>query len=286
MQPEPILPLGMTLGEGPVWWDDALWFVDIKGHRLYRHVPTTGALAVWDAPDQIGWALPTRSGDMMTGVRTGLHRFDPQSGTFSLFHDPEPHLPGNRLNDAATDTQGRLWFGSMDDSEAAQTGCLYCLAGGQCAATVVPAVEITNGPAISADGRTLYHTDTLGRKIWKVPVDENGTVGAGELFITIENGAGWPDGSVLDSEGCLWVALFGGWGVRRYDPQGRLMQTISFPVANVTKIAFGGPDLRTAYATTAHKGLDAAAREAQPLAGHVFAFDPKVAGLPVTPADI
>ena len=286
MTPEPILPLSLTLGEGPVWTGGALWFVDIKGHALYRHVPATGTLEKWQAPDQIGWALPTVQGDMLAGVRTGLHRFDPVSGAFTHFHDPEPHLPGNRLNDAATDFAGRVWFGSMDDAEAACSGQLYCLEKGQCRPTAVPAVEITNGPAITRDGRTLYHTDTLGKQIWKVSAEADGTLGTPQPFIRIEEGAGWPDGSVLDSEGCLWVALFGGWGVRRYDPQGQLMQTVTFPVANVTKIAFGGDDLRTAYATTAHKGLDAQAREAQPMAGHVFAFDPQVAGLPVVPAHI
>ncbi|MCG6120747.1 MAG: SMP-30/gluconolactonase/LRE family protein, partial [Blastomonas sp.] len=97
---------------------------------------------------------------------------------------------------------------------------------------------------------------------------------------------GYPDGSVIDAEGCLWIALYAGWGVRRYDPSGRLMSTVRFPVANVTKIAFGGADLATAYATTARKGLDSAALEAQPHAGDLFAFDPGVAGLPVVPAKI
>ena len=72
---------------------------------------------------------------------------------------------------------------------------------------------------------------------------------------------------------------FAGWGVRRYDPSGRLIATMPMPVANITKIAFGGPDLRTAYATTASKGLSAAQLAAQPLAGALFAFDAGVAGL-------
>lgn len=285
MQVEPILPLGMTLGEGPVWTGNALWFVDIKAHKVYRYVPSSGTVEHWIAPDQIGWVLPSVHGDMIAGVRTGLHRFDPEPGAFTPFHDPEPHLSSNRLNDATTDTAGRIWFGSMDDSEEALSGHLYRLSAGYCVAAGLPPVAITNGPALTRDARTLYHTDTLGKLIWKVAVDEDGQLRAAEPFIRIEDGAGWPDGSVVDAEGCLWVALFGGWGVRRYDPDGRLMQTVRFPVANVTKIAFGGEDLRVAYATTAHKGLNARAREAQPLAGHVFAFDPQTAGLPVIPAN-
>ena len=86
--------------------------------------------------------------------------------------------------------------------------------------------------------------------------------------------------TTVDSEGCLWTGLFGGWGVRRYAPDGRLLQVVRFPVANVTKIAFGGPDLTTAYATTAAKGLDAAARNAQALAGGLFCFHAPAPGVP------
>ncbi|KAG5715615.1 hypothetical protein E4T56_gene16978 [Termitomyces sp. T112] len=107
---------------------------------------------------------------------------------------------------------------------------------------------------------------------------EDGRVVATRLFAEIDEG--YPDGPCVDAEGCVWVSLFAGWGVRRYDPSGALMQTIRFPVANITKIAFGGPDLRTAYAATAAKGLSSEAHTQQPLAGALFAFDPGVAGIP------
>jgi sugar lactone lactonase YvrE len=105
-------------------------------------------------------------------------------------------------------------------------------------------------------------------------------------FVMIEDGGGYPDGPVVDAEGCLWTGLYAGWSVRRYDTAGKLIKTVRLPTANVTKMCFGGPDLATAYATTAWKGLDDAARAAQPEAGNLFAFDPGVAGLPVTPARI
>lgn len=281
-----VLPVGAMLGEGPVWTGNALWFVDIKGRTVHRFDPKDGSSRTWSAPDQVGWVLPAEAGDMIAGVKTGLHRFDPVTGSFALLHDPEPDHPGNRLNDAATDRTGRLWFGSMDDGEAAMTGRLYRCDGGACRDTRLPPVAITNGPAISADGRTLYHTDTLGKTIWRVAIADDGALGAPERHIVIGKDEGYPDGSVIDAEGCLWVAFYGGWGVRRYDPSGQMMRFVRFPVANVTKIAFGGAELTTAYATTARKGLDNAALAAQPLAGHLFAFDPGVAGLPVTPAKI
>jgi len=278
---ESVLPVGASLGEGPVWVRDTLWFVDIKRMRVHNFVPESGASAWWDAPDQIGWILPERGGDMIAGLKTGLHRFSPRSGAFVPLLDPEPHRPGNRLNDASTDRHGRLWFGTMDDGESERTGALYRYADGRCTDCAIPLVTVTNGPAITHDARVLFHTDTLGRMIWRVGINDDGSLGAPAPHIVIEEGAGYPDGSVIDAEGCLWVALFGGWAVRRYDPSGALLRTVRFPVANVTKIAFGGRDLRTAYATTARHGLDAKALDAQPLAGNLFAFDPGVAGLAV-----
>jgi xylono-1,5-lactonase len=288
MTPERVLSVGATLGEGPVWVarDGALWFVDIKQHHVHRFDPASGDAQRWTAPDQVGWVLPAHDGAMVAGVKTGLHRFDPADGSFTLLHDPEPALPNNRLNDAAADARGRLWFGSMDDGEEQPTGRLYRVTEDGCADTGLVPVVITNGPAVSADARTLYHTDTLGRVIWRVPVHDDGTLGEAERHIEIEDGAGHPDGCVIDAENCLWTGLFGGWGVRRYDPAGKPITTVRLPVANVTKLAFGGPDLRTAYVTTARKGLDAAALSAQPLAGDLFAFDPGVAGLPGGTADI
>ncbi|WP_336958226.1 SMP-30/gluconolactonase/LRE family protein [Sphingobium aquiterrae] len=276
------------LGEGPLWVmrDAALWFVDIKAHKIHRFDPALGVAKSWTAPAQVGWVVPTDDGLFAVGLQTGVHRFDPDRGLFTLLQAPEAHLPGNRLNDATVDARGRLWFGSMDDAEREDSGRIYRLFHGHCVDAGLAPVPITNGPAVSPDGGTLYHHDTLGRRIWRSRLEGDGQVVETRLFAQIEDGAGYPDGPTVDAEGCLWVGLFAGWGVRRYDPDGALMGKVAFPVANVTKIAFGGDDLSTAYATTARKGLSEAALKAQPLAGDLFAFDPGVRGVPGTVAAI
>jgi len=191
----------------------------------------------------------------------------------------EPHKPGNRLNDACVDAEGHLWFGSMDDGEEVASGCLYRLTHDGSRA-MDDGYVITNGPAFSPDGRTLYHTDTLERVIYAFDRDADGTISSKRIFALIEDGAGYPDGPTVDSEGCLWTGLFGGWSARRYSPTGEFLMEVRFPCANVTKIAFAGKDLRTVYATTAWKGLDAKARAEQPLAGGLFRFVVDVPGLP------
>jgi sugar lactone lactonase YvrE len=274
--------LGAELGEGPVWVerDQALWFTDIKQRKIHRFDPAQGERTSWDAPEFVGFALPAAGGGFVAGLQSGLHHFDPKNGGFRAFAEVEPDLPANRLNDATVDPSGRLWFGTMDNEEKAATGAIYCLAdsgrieqaGGECC--------ITNGPAISPDGRTLYHVNTLGKTIYAASLDEQGRLGASRVFCTIEDDRGYPDGPSVDAEGCLWIGLYGGWAARRYSPAGELLQVVEFPVANVTKIALGGADRRTAFATTARQGLSAEALARQPEAGNLFAFRVDTPGVP------
>ena len=283
--PVSVCSVHATLGEGPVWIqrDQAVWFVDIKQHKVHRFDPAGGALISWGAPRQVGWILPADDGAMVAGLQDGLYRFDPASGEFTRFAEVEPGLPGNRLNDATTDPAGRIWFGSMDDGEAALTGRFYRFDRGAVSDTGLAPVAITNGPAVSPDGRLLYFTDTLGRVIHVAEIAADGALGPAREFVRFGEEDGHPDGPIVDAEGCLWTGLYGGWEARRYAPDGKLLERVRFPVANITKLAFGGPDLRTVYATTAAKGLSEEALAKQPEAGNLFAFAADVAGAPVTP---
>jgi len=271
--------LGATLGEGPVWdaRDAALWFVDIKQHRVHRFDPAGGEMRSFDAPGQVGWVLPAADGGFLAGLQTGLHRFDPESGAFTLLTAVEPDRPGNRLNDATVAADGAVWFGSMDDGETDVTGQVHRFHAGTLTTSTIPPVVITNGPAVSPDGGTLYHVDTLGHTIHAVPVD-GATTGTPRPFATIDAADGYPDGVTVDAEGGVWVGLWGGWSARRYAPDGTLDRIVRFPVANITKVAFGGDDLRTGFATSASKGLSDEDRAAQPEAGSLFAFDVDVPG--------
>jgi sugar lactone lactonase YvrE len=278
--PECVLDSACELGEGPVWRasDQALWFVDIKGLRIHRFEPASGDACSWAAPAQPGFLAPVGGGAWIVGLKTGLHRFDPASGDFELLAVVEDPALDNRLNDGFVDARGRLWFGSMHDPESALTGALYRLCGGSLR-RLDEGYCITNGPCVSPDGRTFYHTDTLRRVIYAFDLGADGELSNKRALVEIEAGAGYPDGSTVDAEGCVWTTLFGGWAARRYSPAGRLLEIVRFPVANVTKIAFGGPHLTLAYATTAWKGLSDAERAEQPLAGGLFRFEVEVPGL-------
>ena len=274
-----VWPGAAELGEGPVWRVDeaALWFVNIKGLAIHRLDTATGEVTSWPAPAQPGFIAPVAGGGWIAGLKTGLHRFEPATGAFTPLARFGPDRPGNRINDGAVDAQGRLWFGTMDDGEAEPTGALWRLDAEGPATRCDDGYVVTNGPAFSPDGATLYHCDSVARRIYAFDLAADGSLGPRRLFAELERG--YPDGPVVDAEGCLWVALWGGWGLNRYAPTGELIGHVALPVAQVTKAAFGGPDLRTVYCTTAWKGLSDAERFAQPLAGAVFSFRADVAGL-------
>ena len=278
---ECVWPVGAILGEGPHWsaTEQALWFVDIKAPAIHRYDPATGAQQSWPAPERIGFLLPARGGTLIAGLKTGLHKFNPETGNFTLLHVVEPHAPNNRLNDGFVDSEGFLWFGSMDDNEEDPSGALYQLGDEGCVRRD-PGYVVTNGPAESPDGKTLYHTDTLAGVIYAFDRTRSGSLSNKRVFVRLPAGGGYPDGPIVDAEGCVWTGVFGGWGLQRYSPSGELVGKIDLPCSAVTKAAFGDDDLKTLYITTAHVALNAEERQQQPLAGGLFRARVEVPGLP------
>lgn len=276
-EPRLVWPVGALLGEGPVWCADeaALRFVDIKGGKLHRFDPATGAQETREVGGLPSFIVPCAEGGYIVGSGNELRRFDGEAlGETVATVDMPAH---NRTNDATVDGRGRLWFGTMDDYEQAPSGCVWCLDRGALHRVGGQAV-VTNGPAISNDGRFLYHVDSGGRTIWRFRLGETPKLECGEVFLRLGEDEGHPDGVVVDSEDCLWVALWDGWAVRRYGPDGTRLAHVPMPCARPTKIAFGGPDLTTAFVTTASVGLGETALHAQPLAGGLFAFDAPAPG--------
>ncbi|WP_374040153.1 SMP-30/gluconolactonase/LRE family protein [Massilia sp. IC2-477] len=269
-----------TLGEG-VLWDAAsrqVWFVDIKGRRLHRCDADGGGRQTWDAPGQVSFIVRAENGALVCSLDDGLYRFIEESGAFVPLLGVEVDQPGNRFNDGHVDASGALWFGSMDDAEEQPSGALYRFNGVD-AERKDAGYVITNGPAVAPDGRTMYHTDTLAKRIYAFDLAPSGALSNKRPFVELADG-GYPDGMAVDAAGHLWVATFGGWRIDRFDPAGKKVGEVRFPCANVTKLAFGGDDLRTVYATTARKGLTNEELAAQPLAGGLFSFRVETPGLP------
>jgi sugar lactone lactonase YvrE len=281
-EPRVVWELAAELGEGPVWVerDRALWFVDIKKQQVHRYDPASDERSSWTAPEQIGFVFPAERGGFVAGLQSGLFHFDERTGVFDLIVEVEADKPDNRLNDGVVDPSGRLWFGTMDNGEKAKSGAFYCFTDGEVKRTGIDGIAITNGPAVSPDGRILYFVDTLKGTLEAADIRGDGTLGERRPFAKIDPKHGHPDGPTIDSEGCVWISLYAGWEARRYSPAGELVGQIRFPVANITKIAFGGDDLRSAYATTARHMLKPEDIAKQPQIGDLFEFRVDAPGVP------
>jgi sugar lactone lactonase YvrE len=268
-----------ALGEGPLWdarSSELLW-VDIMAGLVHRFDPATGADTAIDAGQPVGAVVPRAAGGYMLAVRDGFAVAD-ENGV-RLVAPVDRGRPMLRMNDGACDGGGRFWAGSMHLDELPGAGSLYRLDPDGRVETMLTDVTISNGIAWSPDDTVMYYVDTPTLGVDAFDYDAaSGAISNRRRLVTIEEGAGSPDGLVVDAEGYVWVALWNGWAVRRYSPDGTLHSIVDVPAARVTKPAFGGPALDDVYITTAAPATPDAE---QPHAGGIFLVRPGVAGLPV-----
>ena len=272
-------------GEGVFWHylrQEVFWF-DIPGKVLYSAKPDgSGAKArPWDR-------MPSAAGivdrdTLVVAAQGGIFRYDLTTDSKTLLAPLEPDLPGNRSNDGRVNPAGGLWIGTMADAEegGVYSGSVYQYRAGALK-KLFGDIRIPNSTCFSPDGRTAYFADTPNKIIMKRPIDPESGEPAGLWSVFAETGGdpGAPDGAVIDSEGFLWSARWGGHRVIRYAPDGRKDREIMVPASQVACPGFGGPDLKTLYITTARKNLDAAALAKEPAAGGLFAIELDVAGQP------
>jgi len=274
---ERVYASGCALGESPVWLADEarLAFVDITGRRLFRFDPATGAGRSDPVDEDIGCIAPARGGGFIAGLRSGLWLLDPTGAKQRMLAANPENPTTNRFNDGRVDPRGRYFAGTIDEPKAGGTAGLYRY-DRRGLERITEGLMTSNGLAFSPDGRALYHSDTPRFVVWGWDYDP--ATGAAEnrrAFVRIEPTAadrGRPDGAAVDAEGCYWSALYEGGRIHRYDPDGRLMAAYSLGARKVTMPAFGGPDLKTLFVTTAADD----GREG----GDLYAMDVDLAGLP------
>jgi sugar lactone lactonase YvrE len=196
--------------------------------------------------------------------------------------NPESHLPGNRFNDGKCDPAGRFLAGSMDDAEVEASGSLYSLAPDGTVKTLLSGTRISNGLAWSPDYHTFYYIDTPTRVVMAYDYNlATGEIANPRPAVSVPPELGWPDGMTSDVEGMLWVALWGGAKLTRWNPAtGQLVAEIPIPALNVSSCAFGGPDLTDLYVTSARKGMTAEQLAKYPLSGGLFRIRTNSQGMP------
>jgi sugar lactone lactonase YvrE len=270
------------LGEGPVWDAqlDELLRVDIARGRVHGWSPSTGAAWCRQHDGEVSAVAPRARGRgrlLAVGHRLLL---DDGERTHVLA-SVEDDRPDNRFNDCKCDPQGRLWAGTMSKARSPGAAALYRLTPGAGLECVVAGTTVSNGLAWSPTGDRMYFVDSTTQRVDLFDFDaRTGAVAGRRVFAEIDAADGLPDGLTVDSEGGLWLCLFGGGAMRRYGEDGRLEAVVTLPVTNPTSPTFGGPGLRTLYVTSARQRLSEAQLAVEPLAGAVLAMEPGVAGLP------
>jgi xylono-1,5-lactonase len=283
--PTCIWPAAAQLGEGTLWSvrEQMLYWVDILGRRMHRCRADGSARTSWAFDEEIS-ALAERADapGLIVTLRRGFALFDPATGQPPRYlHQPPEEPPTNRFNDGKCDARGRFWGGTMDFACVAPSGAFYAYdASGRCVRHDV-GFAVTNGPAWSLDGATMFINDTVNGQVFAWDFDaDSGTLSNQRLWLRFAPDAGLPDGMTLDAQGRLWIAHWGAGCVTCHDATTRELQRIELPVSQVTNVAFGGPDLRTLFVSSARADLTPVQPEAEPLAGALFAFEMQVPGLP------
>ena len=275
-----IANVSADVGEGPIWDDETetMIFVDSTAGLIYRISHATAELTSMGLGQMVGAAIPRRCGGLVACASDGLLSVE-DNGSVSLLIPIEEDL-SHRMNDAKCDSHGRLWSGTFSLTFEKGAGALYRIDPDLAVTKVFGDVTISNGLGWSPDEKTFYFVDTGKRGIDAFDYDiETGEVSNRRRFVDIERSGGLPDGIAVDSEGCLWVALYYGGAVRRYSATGKCVGKITLPVARVTSCNFGGPNLDLLYITTANHLLDDDGKPHENNAGATFCCRPGVTGL-------
>lgn len=271
---ECVLAWGAYLAEGPLWSarEQRLYWVDILEPAVNRFDPQTGQNEQCRLPRLVSAVAERQRGGLVALTQQGVEAFDFASGTLAPIAQPEADLPENRFNDGKCDSAGRLWGGTMRLDASLPAGSLYCIEADGCWQRADSGFTVSNGLDWSPDGETLYFADSAAGVIHAYAFDAaRGKLGRRRAFITIPAEEGRPDGLAVDAEGALLVAIWDGWAVRRYLPDGRLDSVIRLPVPRPTSVAFGGADLGTLYITSARIRLPAKVLAEAPFSGGLFA---------------
>ena len=273
------------LGECPVWSipEQVLYWIDIRAPSLHRLDPATNENQTWVLPSRVGSFALRESGGAVVALVDGFHLLDFATGALTFLTGPV-HVPGTRFNDGKASPDGRFWAGTMDEESLSRPiAVLYRLDPDGGLHPMVKDLIVSNGLAWTADGRTMYHSDSKGPIIWAYDYDPNiGEITNRRVLAEPTEQIGRPDGAAVDQDGFYWSAGISAGVLNRWSPAGRLVRSIPLPCSNPTAPCFGGPDLKTIFITSLRHDLSAEVLAAKPLSGGIFSIRVDVPGVPIS----
>ncbi|MGH1351832.1 MAG: SMP-30/gluconolactonase/LRE family protein [Methyloligellaceae bacterium] len=277
---EVLVESGCLLGEGPLWIPETgtLYWTDVVAQELWSWSEKDGVSMVPTITPVGGLARAFGEWLVVSTLR-GFGYLDPETGAIAAIGDPKVSPRKALMNDCKCDRMGRLVSGSRHLSEQDPEGRAFVLDKG-IARQIEGEFTVWNGPAFSPAGDRIYFADSPTRRIFTAAYDqEAGELGKYEVFAETSGDEGYPDGMTVDADGRLWSARWNGWSVACYNSDGTVSHTVDIDAPQVASITFGGADMKTAFVTTAKRGLSGDKFEAAPLSGHVFTFESDVPGL-------
>lgn len=279
-----VLDAKAELGEGPSWDSQrkVLYWVDITRQKLHVYNPTKKTHTTFDTGQYIGSVVPRKSGGIVMTLKHGFYAYEFETGNMTFIGAVELDKPNNRFNDGKCDAAGRFWAGTMSHDSTPNVGALYCLDTDWSIKKVLENVSISNGIAWSPDNSTMYYIDSLTNKVIAYDYDlATATISNPWVAVSIPNNFVFPDGMTSDEEGMIWVAVWNGSAVTRWNPKtGKLLEIVNVPATRTTSCVFGGDDLNELYITSARIGLEEKILAKEPYAGGLFVVNTKVRGLP------
>ncbi len=281
-----VVPTTAFLGEGPTWLpaERKLVFVDILAPAIVVADPARGSFESHPMPELVSAVVPRSRGGFLAAMQSGLRAVDLVSGRVTTVVAPESDKPGNRFNDGKCDRRGRFWAGTLAIDTTAGHGSLYRLDPDGGCTMMDEGFHVSNGLGWSPDDLTFYFTDSGTRRIYAYEFDlETGALWNRRVFVQLAPDGPSPDGLTVDADGFVWSALWDGWCVTRFAPDGRVDRVVNLPVPRPTSCMFGGEDLSTLFVTSARIRLSAQQLAEAPLSGGVFALQTGKRGLPETP---
>ena len=282
---KPVIEIRADLGEGAVWdsVNKALYWLDILGKKLFIYYPISGINKEIKFNKEIGAVVPRQSGGVILALKGGFASYNFNSGKLQKLITVEQDKPANRFNDGKCDPAGRFWAGTMNFNGAPNAGSLYYLDTNLTVKKIIKGVTISNGITWSVDEKIMYYIDSSTYSVVSFDYDKfSGNIKNKKTVIKINPSYGVPDGMTIDKEGMLWIALFNGGKISRWNPiTGNLIGLLEIPGAKqITSCAFGGSDMKDLYVTTATHGLTKNELGHQRYAGSLFKARLNIAGIP------
>ena len=270
------------LGEGPIWHENrqSLFWVDIENMQLFELDLSSNQVKNWQFEHRLGAALIDKNNQLILAFQGYLARFNFENEQIEKLCEIEGEIINNRPNDGKIGPDGYLWQGTMEVNCEDYKGSLYRIDNHFNIQKKLNNLSVSNGMAWSLNNEYFYHIDSPTQQIKKYKFNaKTGEITFEKIAITIPAEIGQPDGMSIDNEGMLWIAIWGGFCVKRYNPEnGNLLETIKLPAPHITSCAFGGKNMDTLFITSAREGMSADELIKYPESGNLFVQKVNVKG--------